>query len=161
MIWNITTADVKGQFEKLKAAGATVVREPYQMGGTPRDSAEMSIATFSDPDNNLLPTHKPDVDNVPSSRERRAYLLSTCIAWKTFAWGRSEGRDMAGALIRFVCRNSQHQRMRGEVSSPVTLHHEEWAFCPAGITNGHTWERIEGATLAELRSHVTEARLKV
>jgi hypothetical protein len=68
---------------------------------------------------------------------------------------------MAGALIRFVCRNSEHQRGRGEVSSPVTLHEEQWAFCPVGLTTGHTWERIEGATLAELRLHVAEARLKV
>ena len=77
------------------------------------------------------------------------------------AWGRSEGRDMAGALIRFVCRNSEHQRARGEVSSPVTLHQEEWAFCPAGVNSGHAWERIEGATLAELRSRVVEARIKL
>jgi hypothetical protein len=68
---------------------------------------------------------------------------------------------MAGALIRFVCRTSEHQRARGEVSSPVTLHQAEWAFCPAGLTSGHTWERIEGATLAELRLHVVEARTKV
>ena len=68
---------------------------------------------------------------------------------------------MAGALIRFVCRNSEHQRARGDVSSPVTLHQEEWAFCPAGLSAGHVWERIEGATLAELRSHVAAARIKV
>ena len=28
VIWNIETPDVKGQFAKLKAAGATVVKEP-------------------------------------------------------------------------------------------------------------------------------------
>jgi len=32
VIWNIETPDVKGQFAKLKAAGAAVVREPYQPG---------------------------------------------------------------------------------------------------------------------------------
>src|SRR5712692_5451275 len=32
VIWNIETADVKGEFAKLKAAGATVVKEPYEMG---------------------------------------------------------------------------------------------------------------------------------
>ena len=33
VIWNIVTPDVKGEFEKLKAAGATVVRGPYNPGG--------------------------------------------------------------------------------------------------------------------------------
>ena len=50
MIWNIETSDERGEFDKLKAAGATVVREPYQPGGAP----EMWIATFSDPDNNCF-----------------------------------------------------------------------------------------------------------
>jgi len=50
VIWNIETPDVKGEFEKLRAAGATVVQKPYQ----PRDEGEMWIATFSDPDNNYF-----------------------------------------------------------------------------------------------------------
>jgi predicted enzyme related to lactoylglutathione lyase len=50
VMWNIESSDVKGDFEKLKAAGATVVQEPYQPGG----AAEMWIATFSDPDNNYF-----------------------------------------------------------------------------------------------------------
>jgi hypothetical protein len=32
VIWNIETADVIGEFGKLKAAGATVVQEPYAAG---------------------------------------------------------------------------------------------------------------------------------
>ncbi len=55
VIWNIQTPDVQGQFEKLKAAGATVVKEPYQLGG----AAEMSIATLSDPDNNYFQLVSP------------------------------------------------------------------------------------------------------
>lgn len=55
VIWNIETADVKGEFERLKAAGATVVREPYQPG----EAAEMWIATFSDPDNNYFQLNSP------------------------------------------------------------------------------------------------------
>jgi len=50
VMWNIETSDVKGDFAKLEAAGATVVREPYQPGGGP----DMWIATFSDPDNNYF-----------------------------------------------------------------------------------------------------------
>ncbi len=55
VIWNIQTADVKGQVEKLKAAGATVVREPYQPDGAP----EMWITTFSDPDDNYFQLMSP------------------------------------------------------------------------------------------------------
>ena len=50
ILWNIETTDVKADFEKLKAAGATVVQEPYQPGG----GTEMRVATFSDPDDNYF-----------------------------------------------------------------------------------------------------------
>jgi predicted enzyme related to lactoylglutathione lyase len=55
VIWNIESADVKGDFERLKTAGATVVREPYQPGEAP----EMWIATFSDPDDNYFQLLSP------------------------------------------------------------------------------------------------------
>ena len=35
MLLNIESSDVKGEFDKMKAAGATVVQEPYQMGDDP------------------------------------------------------------------------------------------------------------------------------
>jgi hypothetical protein len=41
---------VEGDFERLKAAGATTVQEPYH----PQAESEMWIATFSDPDNNYF-----------------------------------------------------------------------------------------------------------
>ena len=69
---------------------------------------------------------------------------------------------MAGALIRFVCRNLEHQRASGKAMAiPVTLHEQSWAFCPAGAIEGHTWERIEGATLDALRHRTSEVRVKV
>ena len=52
LIWNIEADDVKAEFEKFKAAGATVVKEPYQMGEEP--GQDMWIATFADPDNNYF-----------------------------------------------------------------------------------------------------------
>jgi predicted enzyme related to lactoylglutathione lyase len=55
VIWNIESSDVKGEFERLKGAGATVVQEPYQPGEAP----EMWIATFSDPDNNYFQLNSP------------------------------------------------------------------------------------------------------
>jgi len=56
VIWNIETADVKGDFEKLKAAGATVIQEPYNPG---EGESEMWIATFSDPDSNYFQLVSP------------------------------------------------------------------------------------------------------
>ena len=55
LIWNIESTDVKGDFERLKAAGATVVREPYNMPEAP----DSWIATFSDPDNNYFQLMSP------------------------------------------------------------------------------------------------------
>jgi predicted enzyme related to lactoylglutathione lyase len=55
MMWNIETPDVKGEFERLKAAGATVVQEPYQPGEAP----EGWIATLADPDNNYFQLMSP------------------------------------------------------------------------------------------------------
>ena len=57
LIWNITASDVMAEFAKLKAAGATVVKEPYQMGDAP--GQQMWISTFADPDNNYFQLMSP------------------------------------------------------------------------------------------------------
>lgn len=56
LIWNIETADVRGEFDRLKAAGGNVVREPYSMG---EGMEEGHIATFSDPDDNYFQLMSP------------------------------------------------------------------------------------------------------
>jgi predicted enzyme related to lactoylglutathione lyase len=55
LIWNLEAPDVQGESERLKAAGATVVQEPYQPGEAP----EGWIATFSDPDDNYFQLVSP------------------------------------------------------------------------------------------------------
>ncbi len=55
VIWNITSPDVKADFERFKAAGATVVQEPY----LPGDQTELWVATFSDPDGNYFQLVSP------------------------------------------------------------------------------------------------------
>ncbi len=55
IIWNLETADVRGDFESMKAAGATVVQEPYAPGEAP----DGLIATFSDPDDNYFQLVSP------------------------------------------------------------------------------------------------------
>jgi predicted enzyme related to lactoylglutathione lyase len=59
IIWNIESADVKGDFERLKGAGATVIRDPYTPDGAPEDQGEMLVATFADPDDNYFQLVSP------------------------------------------------------------------------------------------------------
>ena len=55
IIWNIETPDVKGEFERFKAAGANVVTEPYGFESDPNSW----IATFADPDDNYFQLMSP------------------------------------------------------------------------------------------------------
>ncbi|HEY6057282.1 MAG TPA: VOC family protein [Candidatus Limnocylindrales bacterium] len=55
LIWNIESPDVQGDFERLKSAGAIVVREPYNFEQAPGTW----IATFSDPDDNYFQLTSP------------------------------------------------------------------------------------------------------
>ena len=55
LIWNIETPDVKGEFDRMKAAGAIVVREPYSFEGYP----DSLIATLADPDDNYFQLMTP------------------------------------------------------------------------------------------------------
>ena len=50
---NFETTQVKEEFERIKAAGAAVIREPYQIGGTGW------IATLADPDGNYFQLTTP------------------------------------------------------------------------------------------------------
>jgi predicted enzyme related to lactoylglutathione lyase len=47
VMFNFETTQVKEEFERIKAAGAAVIREPYEMGGG-------WIATLADPDGNYF-----------------------------------------------------------------------------------------------------------
>jgi len=53
---NLETPDVKGEFERIKGEGATVVAEPYQPGG---EESGMWMATFADPDGNYFQLASP------------------------------------------------------------------------------------------------------
>jgi predicted enzyme related to lactoylglutathione lyase len=59
IIWNVETPDVREEFERMRAAGAIVVREPYSF----EDYPDSWIATLADPDDNYfqLMTPMPDV----------------------------------------------------------------------------------------------------
>lgn len=55
LIWNLESDDVRGDFDRLVAAGATVVKEPYNFDDYP----DMWIATLSDPDGNYFQLMSP------------------------------------------------------------------------------------------------------
>ena len=57
IIWNIETPDVKGNFERFKSAGATVVAEPYGMGDSPDEAPDRDVRRSG---RQLLPAHEPD-----------------------------------------------------------------------------------------------------
>jgi predicted enzyme related to lactoylglutathione lyase len=52
VILNFESKDVKGEFERIKSSGATVVKDPYEIQG-------MWIATFQDPDGNYFQLMSP------------------------------------------------------------------------------------------------------
>ena len=51
LILNFETKDVQSEFDRVKAIGAKVVKEPYDMGD---ESGTMKISTFEDPDGNYF-----------------------------------------------------------------------------------------------------------
>ena len=60
IIWNIESPDVKGDFDRFKAAGATVIAEPYGPEEGPGDAPDDAvIATFADPDDNYFQLMSP------------------------------------------------------------------------------------------------------
>lgn len=56
IIFNFETKEVKKEFERLKALGATVIAEPYAFS---EEETEPSIATLADPDGNYFQIMKP------------------------------------------------------------------------------------------------------
>lgn len=55
VMFNLETSEVKEEFERMKAAGAMVVKEPYTMD----EMKGMWIATMADPDGNYFQLMSP------------------------------------------------------------------------------------------------------
>lgn len=53
VMWNFETKDVRSEFDRIKALGAKVIKEPYEPAPT------YWIATFSDPDGNYFQLVSP------------------------------------------------------------------------------------------------------
>ena len=52
IMFNLETKEVKEEFDRMKKAGAIVIKEPYEMGGG-------MIATLADPDGNFFQLMTP------------------------------------------------------------------------------------------------------
>ena len=52
VMFNFETPQVKEEFERIKALGSTIIKEPYEMGGS-------WIATLADPDGNYFQLVSP------------------------------------------------------------------------------------------------------
>lgn len=52
ILFNFETDQVNEEFDRIAKIGATVIKEPYEMGG-------MSIATLADPDGNYFQLMSP------------------------------------------------------------------------------------------------------
>ena len=55
IMFNLETKEVEKEFERIKAAGAKVIKEPYEM----EEMQGMWIATFADPDGNYFQLMSP------------------------------------------------------------------------------------------------------
>lgn len=53
IMFNFETSEVKSEFERIKATGAKVIKDPYEM------QPNMWIATFADPDGNFFQLMSP------------------------------------------------------------------------------------------------------
>ena len=59
-IWFFETADVQGEFDRIKDLGAEVIKEPYEMDGG------FQLATLADPDGNYFQLSSPMSVLAPS-----------------------------------------------------------------------------------------------
>ena len=65
ILWNIESDDVKADFDRFKAAGAIVVKEPYNFEEV--GSPDAWVATFADPDDNYFQLTSPFNDETMGS----------------------------------------------------------------------------------------------
>jgi hypothetical protein len=80
------------------------------------------------------------------------------------------GMGTAGARVGFFCVARAHLSQNGALVDHLTIHDQEWAYCPLNVrTDGHDWKETGGVTLSELeivvrgmreRAGVSDSRTK-
>jgi hypothetical protein len=66
------------------------------------------------------------------------------------------GQAVKETLFHFVCQAPAHSvtieaQTAPSRASPIVVHHEKWAYCPAGASAGHDWRAVTPVSLADLR----------
>ena len=60
---------------------------------------------------------------------------------------------MSGEIVRFVCVSTEHSR-RGhdQAGGVLTINDGQWAYCPWGQADNHSWDAVDGIDLAAART---------
>ncbi len=58
---------------------------------------------------------------------------------------------MSGSCIDYVCVAAAHLEPAKD-SSDTLVNEGSWAYCHAGVIEGHEWRRIAPVTIQELRA---------
>lgn len=67
----------------------------------------------------------------------------------------------AGARIGFICMAPAHLDRNGAQVDHLTVHENEWAYCPSNArTDGHDWKASGGVTMGELEIVVRGMRAR-
>jgi hypothetical protein len=65
----------------------------------------------------------------------------------------------AGARIGFICWAQAHLGKNGALVDHLTVHENEWAYCPMDVRKGgHDWKPTGGVSLSELEMVVRARR---
>ena len=69
---------------------------------------------------------------------------------------------MSGCEIDYVCVAPAHLTPAKD-SSDTLLYNGDWAYCHAGVRDGHEWRRIVPMTIEEVRREreVSERRARI
>ena len=69
---------------------------------------------------------------------------------------RHEGEaGVSGSSIEYVCVAATHNAPARE-SSDTLVHEGTWAYCRAGVVDGHKWQRVAPVAIEVLRAHDVE-----
>jgi hypothetical protein len=54
------------------------------------------------------------------------------------------------AEVTYICVAVAHPPRLASLDFGLTVHLRQWAFCPAGESEGHEWRSVDGILIEEL-----------
>jgi hypothetical protein len=65
------------------------------------------------------------------------------------------------ASVGFICDSPEHLDENGALSDHLTIHENQWAYCPRDVrANAHKWRATGGISLSDLEILVRGMRAK-